>query len=32
MVEILKPKTNNPLENLFHMQNSEIGSYDHFNG
>ena len=30
MVEINKPLSKNALEGLFHMQNSEIGSYDHF--
>jgi hypothetical protein len=30
MEEINKPLAKNALEGLFHMQNSEIGSYDHF--
>ena len=28
--EIMKPMNKNPLDQLFQMQNSEIGSYDHF--
>jgi len=30
MEEIVKPLAKNPLEGLFQMQNSEIGSYEHF--
>ena len=30
MDEIAKPVTKNKLEMLFQMQNSEIGSYEHF--
>jgi hypothetical protein len=30
MREIIKPLQKNPIDGLFQMQNSEIGSYDHF--
>lgn len=30
MGEVNKPQSKDPLEHLFHMQNSEIGSYEHF--
>ena len=30
MQEILSPKSRDPLDQLFDMQNSEIGSYEHF--
>lgn len=30
MQEVNKPLSKNPLEGLFYMQNSEIGSYEHF--
>lgn len=30
MSEVNRPQSKDPLEHLFHMQNSEIGSYEHF--
>lgn len=30
MHEVNRPLNKNPLEGLFFMQNSEIGSYEHF--
>ena len=30
MAEVNRPQTKEPMDCLFHMQNSEIGSYEHF--